>query len=102
LGLLRLHRRRHGRGFALDGLDVSDHFLLFPRQQVVELLASPIPFRLPGGLLGRGKVGFLAHHARGRLLGPGARHGLGPPVDNQQEQDQRSHGAKEDRQEGKC
>jgi len=95
-----LNLRGRGRGFALNGFDPADDILLFAGEQVVQLAPPRLPFRLAGGLLSGSAFGVLGHGARGGLLGLGTRHGLGAPVDDQQEQDQRSHGAQKDRQEG--
>jgi hypothetical protein len=77
---------------------LANDLVFLSTKQVVQLASAAFPF----GLMGRGQAGVLGEYARDRLFGLGARNHLRTPVDNQQKQDQRSHGAKQHRQERKC
>lgn len=65
-------------------------------QRLVQKSAAAL--QLPGA--GAGELGVLGLQAQSSLLGLGAGHDLGPPVDHQQQQDQRPHGAQKHGQKG--
>jgi hypothetical protein len=90
----------HGAGLdpALirDAPEPAKELLVLLVQQGVQGLAAALPF----GLLGLRGPGIFFGLAGSGLERLGPRDRLGPPVDNQQQQDQRPHGAQEHGQKG--
>jgi hypothetical protein len=84
----------HAPGPVLNGSHLGLECISFLHNLGVEGQPAALPFGLPGS----GELGVLGLGLHHRLERLGSRHGLGPAVDDKQEQDQRSHGAQEHRQ----
>jgi len=97
IALLRVQLRLGVAGLVGDGGQLRLQIVDFVFQLVVQLPPALFPLGLAFG----NGLGILAHELLQLLLGLGARHDLGPAIDHQQHQDQRSHRAQQHGQEGK-
>jgi hypothetical protein len=90
-----LHLGGQGPGPIRGRAELRPQRLVLLHDPGVQGLPPPLPFGLAGG----DELGVLVLGLDQCVQGLGPRHRLGPAVDDEQEQDQRSHGAEQHRQE---